>query len=170
MHALVVVESFWGHTSTIGRAIADGLAASAVRVAVVETDAAPGRLPPDLDLLVVGGPTHAFSMSTPETRRTAAERGAPTVPERGIREWIKAVERPPTRIPVAVFDTRTRTPEFPGSAATLATRRLSRRGFDPIAEPMTFWVRELDGPLLDGERYRAREWGRDLTVALLHTL
>ena len=32
------------------------------------TDAAPDRLPDDVEFLVVGGPTHAFAMATPATR------------------------------------------------------------------------------------------------------
>ena len=65
-------------------------------------------LPADLDLLVVGAPTHAFSLSRPSTRADAVRQGAP--PERataGLREWLTAA--PPQdarRLPVAVFDTR----------------------------------------------------------------
>jgi len=51
------------------------------RVEVVEVGQAILPVPHDLDLLVVGGPTHAFSMSRPNTRRSALQQAAGTKPK-----------------------------------------------------------------------------------------
>ena len=57
-------------------------------VDLVTSDSAPGSVD-EYDLVVVGGPTHAFSMTRATTRETAAkEHGAAHVPARGTREWI----------------------------------------------------------------------------------
>ncbi|GLI26981.1 flavodoxin [Agromyces rhizosphaerae] len=160
MRVLVVVESAWGNTAAIAEAIADGLRPADVEV--VTTDAADAALPADLDLLLVGGPTQGFGMSTPDTRRTARDRGAPRVPERGIREWIDALDSAPRRIRVATFDTRTVTPRLPGSAAKKALKQLVGLGFEPAAKAETFGVHGFEGPLADGELGRATDWGGSL--------
>jgi len=84
MRTLIVVESQFGNTKRIAHAIASGLEGSG-RVDVVGVDDAPGELPEDLDLLVVGGPTHTFSMSHEQTREQAHTDGA-TGSTTGIRE------------------------------------------------------------------------------------
>ena len=69
--ALVVYESVLGNTQAVAKAIAEGLGESRP-VTVKEVSDAPDAIPPDVGLLVVGGPTHAFGMSRPETRADAA--------------------------------------------------------------------------------------------------
>jgi hypothetical protein len=163
MHALVVHESMFGNTEAVARAVADGLSS----VTGVEVEVAPvGSASTDLtgvDLLVVGGPTHAFSMSRASTRADAGTKGADasvaTGP--GIREWIEELHTTPA-IAVAAFDTRVRRPRVPGSAARAARKRLRARGFEAVEPPTTFWVDGMTGPLLDGEELRARRWGADL--------
>jgi hypothetical protein len=87
MRALIVVESWFGNTRA-ARAVADGLG-EFMTVEVCEVGDAPARLAPDVELVVVGGPTHAFGMSRPNTRRDAAQQaGVTTGTERGIREWL----------------------------------------------------------------------------------
>ena len=71
MRALVVYESLWGNTEKIARAIAAGLAGLG-SVDVKTSDAAPGTVD-GYDLLAVGGPTHAFSMTRASTRADAVE-------------------------------------------------------------------------------------------------
>ena len=68
MTSLVVVESSFGNTRAVAEAITEGLGPGTVLVDV-------GEAPDDLsgfDLVVVGGPTHAFGMSRPSTRDDAA--------------------------------------------------------------------------------------------------
>src|SRR5690606_14826892 len=72
MRALVAFESMFGNTGLIAEAIADGLARHG-EVETAEVGTAPVLLPAEVDLLVVGGPTHAFGMSRPGTRSSAKE-------------------------------------------------------------------------------------------------
>jgi hypothetical protein len=160
MHAVVVFESIWGNTEQIAREIAAGIGGE--RSDVVDVASAPPAFDDDVDLLVVGGPTHAFSMSTEATRESARQQGAVRIPASGIREWIDALPSPGRDVPVATFDTRVVSPRLPGSAAKKAMKRLVALGFRPIAKPETFGVHGYSGPVADGELERARRWGTEL--------
>jgi hypothetical protein len=162
MHALVIVESIWGNTEQLAREIAAGIGADSTEI--VEATDAPSSLGASVDLLVVGGPTHAFSMSTEATRASARQQGAERIPERGIREWIAAQSSPDRAVPVATFDTRVVSPRLPGSAAKKAMKRLVALGFQAVAKPETFGVHGYSGPVADGELERARKWGAQLAA------
>ena len=155
MRALVVVESSFGNTRAVAEAVAEGLGDAEVRS--VET--APDELA-GIDLLVVGGPTHAFGMSRDGTRAEAIRQGAPGETGRpGIREWL-ATLKPPEGLAVATFDTRVaKARHLPGSAARAAARLLRRRRCVPVARPESFFVVDTSGPLVAGELARARDWG-----------
>lgn len=131
-------------------------------------DAAPAPLvldaDVDVDLLIVGGPTHAFSMSTTSTRESAKQQGAAHIPAGGIREWIAAHPSPRRAILVATFDTRVVSPRLPGSAAKKAMKRLVALGYRPIVRPETFGVHGYSGPVAEGELERARRWGAELAT------
>lgn len=160
--ALVVYESMFGNTKAVAEEVAAGLAEH-VPVEVVEVGTAGRRLEGDDLLLVVGGPTHAFSMSRPSSRENARKEAAqPLVSEGpGLREWLERLQHH-AGVTTATFDTKVRRPHLPGSAARAAQRRLVRRGFPSAAEPETFWVTANRGPLAEGERERARAWGERL--------
>lgn len=86
---------------------------------------------PGVDLLVVGGPTHAFGMSRPATRADAGHQGADqrAAAGAGLREWVEKVTTGAAHPPVAAFDTKINRPRLPGSAARAARNRLRRAGF-----------------------------------------
>jgi len=159
MRAIVVFESLWGNTEKVAQAIAHELALS-MPVDVFDTDAAP-RMLDDYDLVVVGGPTHAFSMSRPATREAGVQsNGAPHAPEHGIREWLDELAPPSRTMIAAAFDTRVESPRLPGSAAKAARNELRSRGFVVDAQAMSFRVHGYGGPLVDGELERAAGWAR----------
>lgn len=160
--ALVVYESMFGNTYAVAEAVAEGLG-TALDVTLVEVSHAPQAVSDDVDLVVVGGPTHAFSMSRPSTRRSASDQGAdPEAAQHdGIREWIGGVMAPEGLLTTA-FDTKVLKPHLPGSAAKSAGRKLRHRGFKKIDEPKTFYVTGTKGDLVDGEVDRARQWGTHL--------
>ena len=166
-HALVVYESMFGNTQTIAGAVADGLSVR-MTVDLVEVGAAPSAVAADVDLLVVGGPTHAFGMTRPNTRQDAAKQaGRPVVSQGvGIREWIEGLDTESAWVPVATFDTRVRRPRLPGSAAHRAAKRLRALGARLAMPPESFWVNGTPGPILDGEEERARQWGLRLAAAV----
>jgi hypothetical protein len=151
----------FGNTETIARAIGEGIEAT-MHVDVVEVGAAPDTVPAGVTLLVVGGPTHAFSMSWPTTRRDAAQRVTAVVSrDRGIREWLGGLPSTTSGTEATTFDTRVTT-RVTGSAARAASRRLDRLGYPLVAAPVSFRVGDVSGPLVGGELDRAREWGKAL--------
>lgn len=164
MATLIVYESLFGNTAEIAEAIATGLRSSGQTVQTVGTDAAPHEIPEEVTLLVVGGPTHVFSMTRERTRADAADQGAAEVAS-GLREWIDRVA-PRADLPVITFDTRVRVPLLPGSAAKAAAKELHRRGFEHAERGESFWVNDTDGPLKPGEADRATQWGEGLVAAV----
>jgi hypothetical protein len=167
MQAMVVYESYFGNTEQVARAIGDGLRKSFDRVDVVEVGSAPARVD-DVDLVVVGGPTHAFGMSRENTREDARKRAlsrgiVPASAGIGVRDWIQQVEG---ECAAATFDTVVAMSWFPvGSAAKRASASLGRRGFGELPAPEHFRVKDTEGPLVDGELERARVWGEELAAA-----
>jgi hypothetical protein len=165
--ALVVYESMFGDTEVVAHAIAEGLATS-VPVDVVPVSEAPRSLGAEVGLLVVGAPTHAFGMSMRGTRESAVERGAHPAggTDRGVREWIAGLRPEDAAAATATFDTRFRKRWIPGSAARRMRGALRRAGLALVADPQSFYVADTAGPLLDGERDRARAWGTELAASM----
>lgn len=170
MKALVVYESMFGNTEQIARAIAEGLGQS-IDVQVAEVSKAPAQPAPDLDLIVAGGPTHAFSMSRTNTRADAIKQGADQgEPEFGLREWMAALPSGDHAEKMATFDTKIKTMRhLPGSAARGAAKAAGRHGYEAAARAESFFVLDVNGPLLDGELDRARGWGQKLAASMKAT-
>lgn len=172
MRALVVYESGFGNTERVAQAVAAGLAEHAgegMQVDLQRVDEAPAPLSDLVDLLVVGGPTHAFSMTREGTREDAVRQGARTTGT-GIREWIDRLGDGPHSEMLATFDTRVdKVRRLPGSAAKAASRALGKHGYRQGFRPQSFYVADVAGPLLDGELDRARAWGRELAAAMSRT-
>lgn len=165
MRALIVVESWFGNTRAIAGAVAEGLGGF-MTVDVSEVGDAPARVAPDVDLVVVGGPTHAFGMSRPSTRREAARQaGMTTGAEQGIREWLASSPSGIQR--AAAFDTRTDQRWVPRSAVRGILLQLRRLGATLLAGPQSFYVTGTSGPLAPGELDRARRWGEQLGAAIM---
>ncbi|MET0524924.1 MAG: flavodoxin domain-containing protein [Nocardioides sp.] len=164
LHALVVYESMFGNTEEIAECIAQGLRLADIDVEVMEVGKAPKEIADDTDLLVVGAPTHAFSLSRPSTRADAVRQGAPEARQQlGVREWLAAVAPPKTGCNVATFDTRAaKVRRFPRAAGPRAAKLARRRGFSLLEKPAGFVVDDLKGPLADHEAERAVEWGRNI--------
>lgn len=168
MRALVVYESMFGNTETIARAVAEGLS-SGVEVDVLEVGEAPSVIAEDVDVLVVGGPTHAFGMSRDRTRADASRRvsGDIVSKQSGIREWLAGLSAPGQDLAGATFDTKVRKPHLPGSAAHGASRQLRHLGIRSPVTAETFYVMDMTGPLAEGETERARTWGEALSRTLV---
>ena len=165
IRALVVYESMFGNTEQIAEAIAAGLAEHATAT-LVEVGSAPTSIRDDLDLLVVGGPTHAHGLSDRGTRRDAMDHAIPpVVSDRiGLREWFDSLRSRPSVL-AAAFDTRFDEPRWlSGSAAQAAVTQLRRHGFRLLTAPHSFFVLGMSGPLVAGELDRAGRWGRTLGV------
>jgi flavodoxin len=144
MQALVIYDSKFGNTRQIADAIGRPLGEQyIVRVqSIAETPV----LPPNLDLLVIGGPTHAHGLSQP------------------MKQYFKQVPDDAMRgLHVATFDTRFRKPKLlVGAASEGIAKQARKRGAQLVARPESFFVAGGEGPLEPGELERAGAWAQQL--------
>ena len=131
-------------------------------VDVVEVSGAPSDLS-GTDLVVAGGPTHAFSMSRASTRRDARTQGARRV-GRGRPPGVARGAAGTGPGWFAAFDTRvTKVRRLPGSAARSAARRPPAR-VPGASHPESFYVLDVAGPLVEGELERGARVGAGCRV------
>jgi hypothetical protein len=167
MEALVVFESLFGNTAAIGETVAASLRAHGL-----ESEARPvTRVEPastaDVDLLIVGGPTHAHGMCREATRKAGAkdvknDYPEPTI-EPGLRGWIDEIPAGGGRA-AAAFDTRFDKPMWiTGSAARGIAKRLLARGFRLATDPESFFV-TTENLLEAGQTARAEAWAAQLAT------
>jgi hypothetical protein len=171
MRALVVYESMFGNTRAVAEAVAEGL-----RTIYSTEVRAAGTVSADelreVDLIVAGGPTHAWGMSRPKTREGALhqaeapgsglhlESGA-TGP--GLRELFTGITG--LTADAAAFDTRiARSPKITGRASRKIARLLKHSGCHLVLRPESFLVRGKPTALLPDEIARARGWGSHLAA------
>jgi hypothetical protein len=166
MRALVVFESLYGNTAAVGEVVAGALRSRGYDVAAGSVSIVSPAETGTVDLLIVGGPTHAHGMSRASTRKVGAADekntfAAPTT-EPGLREWLAALPLGRGRS-AAAFDTRFDKPVLlTGSAAKGIARRLEHLGFRVIVDPESFLVTG-ENRLKDGEIERATAWAKVLT-------
>ncbi len=161
MKALVVFESMFGNTGEIAEAIAAGMNET-IETECLEVGCAPVS-PERFALLVVGGPTHQFGLSRPDSRKGAASETEESLVSQGIgiREWLKGLPKCSGE-DAATFDTSIRKPNLPGSAARGAQKRLKRLGYRIVMPAEIFHVEGMTGPITNGELERAHAWGKDV--------
>ena len=172
MKATIVYESIYGNTRQVAEAIAEGLRARAgTEAEPLSVHEAATRDLGDIDLLVVGGPTHMHGMTSSPSRKLAVkaaddeglevEFGAAEEP--GLRAWLK--DQTGAGTSAAAFDTRgAPSPTLTGMAARGIAKRLRRHGFELVADHESFLVEDSEGPLARGELKRARDWGGTLAA------
>jgi flavodoxin len=143
MNALVVHFSKFGHTQKIANAVADTLA-DRVDVKTISSDQLTTGQLKEADLVVMGTPTH--NMNLPKAVQPVFEK----LPKKVL---------PGT--PVAAFDTSYKMSAILArfTAAKRLARMLRKLGGKLILSPETFYVKEREGPLYDGELERAKDWG-----------
>jgi hypothetical protein len=170
VRAMVVYESMFGNTRRLADAVGRGLNGVGL-VAVVPVDRADPEIASAVDLLVVGGPTHARGMSRRGTRdaamATARKPGSalildPHAHGMGLREWLS--ELGPGTAVAAAFDTRVPV-VFSGHASKGIARELRRRGYSMVGRPVSFLVGTAN-VLRPGEEDRAVEWGQKVAAAV----
>jgi hypothetical protein len=173
MRALIVYESMFGNTHQVADHIAAGLG-SDVDARVTTADEVDDSALDDVDLLVVGGPTHVHGMTSALSRKAAADQaegdnelelepGADEAP--GLKDWIQSLAKHRGAL-AAAFDTRVDSPPaLTGRASKGIARRLRRHGFDLVADPESFLV-DSDNQLLHDEPGRAEKWGQQLAASV----
>ncbi|HEV8459885.1 MAG TPA: flavodoxin domain-containing protein [Gaiellaceae bacterium] len=159
MRTAVIYETSFGSTRAVAERIADTLGATLLSV-----DDPPPDLN-DLDLVVVGGPTHVHGMSGKRSRQAAVDQGATGGTATGVREWLE--QMPHThRLKAAAFDTRIDKPQvLTGSAAHKIAKALRRHGCDLVASPESFFVAGTEPALDEGQLEHAERWAGSLGEA-----
>ena len=149
MKSIVIFGSRHGNTKQLAEAIADGLRAHGP-VTVVPVEKAPRVFDRTTDLVVIGGPTEAHSISEP------------------VRAYLSGLSGSALMgIAAAAFDTRLDWPKWmSGSAGAGITGRLEKLGADVIVNQASFIVAGKDPVLKPGELDRAVAWGDTVGRAL----
>lgn len=158
MKTLVIYDSVFGNTEKIAQAIAQSLG-TRVSVEILKPDQVVPEQMTGVDLLVVGSPTRGFR------------------PTEALSDLLKRIpSKALTGVKVAAFDTRFNVDQIEskgvrllvktgGYAAKRIADQLKKLGGNLIVEPEGFFVKDTEGPLLDGEIERASAWA----VSLLET-
>lgn len=135
-----------------------------MHVDIAEVGAASEVIDADVDLLVVGGPTHAFGMSRPQTRQGAAQQAERSLVSQGIglREWLSTLQQGSARVAAAAFDTRINKPRLPGSAARKAEKRLPGSWLRYGGSAGKLLCCRVVGSAHQWGDERARRWGEEL--------
>ncbi|MCU0261675.1 MAG: flavodoxin domain-containing protein [Ilumatobacteraceae bacterium] len=170
MRAVVVYESMFGNTHVVADHIAEGMRPDH-DVTVVPVDEATAEVLAGVELLVVGGPTHAHGMVSEASRTSAVEMAHrpgsgleldPDAEGEGLRHWFHHLPKLPG-VRAAAFDTRmgSVSPIVSGRASKGIAKRLRHHGLELAADPESFLV-DKENHLIEGEALRAREWGESL--------
>jgi len=159
MKGIVAYDSVFGNTGQVASVIAEELEKAGHQVALVNLRLS-RDVPLDGDFLLVGSPTRVARM-TGKSKRFVKKLDAKT--------WGAK--------PVAVFDTHSPYPEDPkerekslkwiepGAAGRLS-ELAAKRGLNVRGPPLRCVVKDLKGPLAEGELEKAREYAREFAASL----
>jgi flavodoxin len=144
--ALVVYDSVYGNTEKVARALAKGLEDGGVdvecaRVVAVKFDELSGY-----DLLVVGSPVHAWSVSKPT---------------KGFLERLKSVEGLSGKKAFAL-DTKMSRSRLAGSAGRKIEGKLKSLGLTIARPHASAVVKGREGPLEEGAEETFKQLGTEL--------
>jgi menaquinone-dependent protoporphyrinogen IX oxidase len=149
MKGLVVYQSKWGDCRQIGEAVSRGLAQSGHDAEVLPVASVAGP-DPQLDFIVVGGPTRAARAYGP------------------IKRLAKKLKEGWVGKPFAAFSTGASV--YAAKPSPQASEKLHEllqaNGLRPLAPPFKAGVEGMHGPLKEGEVERAEEFGRELGARL----
>lgn len=160
MKALVVYDSAFGNTEKIAEAIGQAINTS-TNVVVRHVEQVSISDLAGLDLLVLGSPTQRFSPTTK------------------VNDFLKSI--PPgglQDVKVAAFDTRFTEEKIGeikilnffvsifGYAAKPIANAMKKKGGELLVEPEGFYVADTEGPLLEDEIARAKNWAQGMMKAL----
>ncbi|KKP65432.1 MAG: Flavodoxin/nitric oxide synthase [candidate division WS6 bacterium GW2011_GWE1_34_7] len=153
MRTLIIYDSLHGNTKEIAEAIYNGIAQPDTKILPVEKAITDDLK--DIKLLIVGSPTHGGTAK-------------PT-----LLDFLKRIQKDSlVGIKIATFDTRFLEEKQKvalrllmktiGYAAPKIAKILESKGGELIVKPEGFFVKKAEGPLLNGEIQRAKEWGKSV--------
>jgi flavodoxin len=143
MNVLILCDSRFGNTKRLAESMVAALG-DTHDVTLRNADEGLGPVA-GVDVLLVGGPTHAHGAS------------------RSLKDALAAIPAGSLKAArAATFDTRFRMARIlTGSAAASASKTLQRAGAEVVAPPESFFVSRDDPPILDpGEIDRAMTWAQ----------
>jgi flavodoxin len=155
MNTVVIYFSKFGHTRRIADTIAE-VFSSAGSVELMAHDKVEPEHLVKANLVVMGTPTHRMNM--PEVVRPFFDR----LPRRILRG--KAVAAFDTSYKMADRNSPAWLARF--TAAPKLARKLRRLGGKCSAPPETFFVKDREGPLYEGEIQRAGRWATSLIASI----
>ena len=139
MKPIVIFDSNFGNTKLIANAIAEVLDSEAVLV-----DEASKYKLSDYNLVIIGSPIIGWK------------------PSEKMGVFLSQIEGDQlSGAKVAAFDTRVKL-FIHGDAMEKIAKMLENAGGDLIIEPMPFYVKGQNGPLLDGEVEKAKSWAKEI--------
>jgi flavodoxin len=144
--ALVVYDSVYGNTEKVARALAKGLEDGGVDVDCVRVGAVKFDELSWYDLLVVGGPVHAWSASKPI---------------KAFLERLKSVEGLSGK-KAFVLDTKMSRSRLAGSAGGKIEGKLKSLGLAIVKPHASAVVKGREGPLEEGAEVTFKQLGAEL--------
>ena len=158
LKVLIVYDSVYGNTAKIAASILEGIGA-ADTPAIVKAQEATLVALEDIDLLIVGSPTHGGTFTEP------------------VKNYLNAITTTLVQdVKAAVFDTSFSKEtegvfmdiiiDVFGYAAPKLAGELGAKGALVVASE-SFFVLDTEGPLKEGEIERSSEWGRELVTKLV---
>ena len=159
--AFIIVESYFGNTRAIAEAVSTGLIEGGVDAQIIDVSQAPSCLPADLDLLILGAPTHNRGLPTATSRAKACAQAGSGKASHGIGGWLETTVIPASTT-AAAFDTVISKGWLSGSAAKAIAKALRRHQGRETTSVGSFVVTANKGPLAAGQESDARSWGREL--------
>ena len=139
MNALVIFDSNYGNTQKIAEAIGEELNAKTINVSDFNQDELTG-----IELLIVGSPIIGW--------RPAEKMG----------KFLDSLEKDSLKgIKASAFDTRMNV-WYSGNAYNKIAKKLEKAGAEIAFESKGFFVKDKEGPLVEGEIEKAVEWARSM--------
>lgn len=153
MTALVIFDTAFGNTQQIAEAMAAALRAPCQNVSAVD----PASLT-QLDLLIVGSPTQAFT-ALPTLKNFLAAIPANALRGTAVAAFDTRIEFETMEQPALRFVAKTFMQHYAGKPIADA---LVAKGGHLAADPAGFYVLDREGPLKPGELDRAAHWATAL--------
>lgn len=139
MNTLVIFDSNYGNTQKIAEVVAQEISAKVINVSDLKSSDLLG-----IELLVVGSPIIGW--------RPAEKMG----------KFLDGLAKDSLKgIKAGAFDTRMNV-WYSGNAYNKIAKKLKNAGAEIIVESKGFYVKGKEGPLVEGELEKAKEWARTM--------
>ena len=148
MHKVVIIyDTVYGNTARAAEAIGEGMKEAGLQVELKHVKDVKPEDVTAFDVIVMGSPTHAGDMSEDMRSFVTGLKGLTLEGKKG-----------------AAFDTRYVGEEV--GAAVSMEMSMMELGIDVIVPGSPFWVEGAEGPIVEGELPKCKEFGRAIARKL----